>query len=168
MENTAVISIQKERQKIVILDLMALAIIYLIPSVSHLLSFPLYLAEPLRVMVILSLIHTRKENAFILAVTLPLFSFLISGHPIMLKMLIIIFELGLNAFLFLILTKKMNIFLSMLMSIALSKVFFYAIQYLFISATWIDPAMVEHPIVPQIVVTVVLSGYGWLMMKKKN
>jgi hypothetical protein len=168
MENTAVLSLQKERQRIVILDLIALAIVYLVPSVSHLFSVPLYLAEPLRVFVILSLIHTRKENAFILALTLPLFSFLISGHPIMLKMLIIIFELGLNAFLFIVLTKRLNnVFLSMLLSIALSKMFFYGVQYLFITATWIDPAMVEHPIVPQIVLTIALSLYAILILQKK-
>lgn len=167
MENTAVLSIQKERQKIVILDLIAVAIVYLVPTVSHLFSVPLYLAEPLRVFVILSLIHTRKENAFILAFTLPLFSFLISGHPIMLKMLIIIFELALNALLFIILTKRTNIFLSMLLSIALSKLFFYGVQYLFISAGMIDASMVEHPLIPQIVVTLVMSGYGYLMMREK-
>ena len=167
MENSAVLSIQNERQKIVILDLIALAIVYLVPTVSHLFSVPLYLAEPLRVFVILSLIHTKKENAFILALTLPLFSFLISGHPILLKMLIIIFELGLNVLLFIVLTKKLNnVFLSMLLSIALSKMFFYGVQYMFISVTWIDPAMVEHPLIPQIVVTVLMSGYGYLMLRK--
>ncbi|OGU38234.1 MAG: hypothetical protein A2X61_02845 [Ignavibacteria bacterium GWB2_35_12] len=46
--------------------------------------------------------------------------------------------------------------------------FFYAVQYLFIRAAWIDPTMVEHPIVPQIVVTVVMSGYGYWMLKRTS
>ncbi|MDY0202455.1 MAG: hypothetical protein RBR40_15895, partial [Tenuifilaceae bacterium] len=60
----------------VLFDIFALAFIYLIPTISHMLSFPLYLIEPMRIALVLALVHTTKRNAYIIALTLPLFSFL--------------------------------------------------------------------------------------------
>ncbi len=63
-----------------ILDAAALAFIYLVPTFSHLLSLPVYFIEPMRLMLILAMVHTDKRNAYILALTMPLFSFIISAQ----------------------------------------------------------------------------------------
>src|SRR6056297_3145024 len=81
-------------------DLAAIAFIYFIPAISHMLSIPLYLLEPMRIILILALVHTHKVNAYVLAATLPFFTFLVSGHPILPKAFLISAELVLNVFLF--------------------------------------------------------------------
>jgi len=84
----------------ILFDVFALAFIYFIPTLSHMLSIKLYMLEPMRIMVILAMMHTRRENAYILAFTLPLFSFLISAHPVLVKSALIAIELAAMAFIF--------------------------------------------------------------------
>ncbi len=93
----------KENIKTVATDLLALAFIYFTPAISHLFSFPVYFLEPMRIMLILAIVHTSKKNAYILAFTLPLFSFLISSHPSPIKTCLISGELLLNVWLYIFL-----------------------------------------------------------------
>lgn len=159
----------KEKIKTVCLDIIALAVIYFVPAFAHNFQIPIYLAEPLRIILVLSVLHTRKENAYILALTLPLFSYLISGHPIFFKMLIVMFELTLNVWLFLDLSKRMNnIIFPMFLSIVVSKVFYYTFQFLFISLNLLNIDQIDHPIFPQVIVTLVFSIYAVLILRKKR
>ena len=100
------LSISKLNTKSIVLDIFALAFIYFVPTISHLLNIPLYLIEPMRIMLILAIVHTSKKNAYIIALTLPLFSFLVSAHPNIFKVLLITAELVLNVWLFFELSKK--------------------------------------------------------------
>ncbi len=59
--------------KSLIIDILGLTFIYFVPAISHLLSFPLYLVEPMRVMLIIAIAHTTKRNAYLIALTLPVF-----------------------------------------------------------------------------------------------
>ena len=77
METRAVTLFSKQNIKSIILDIAAIAFIYFVPTISHILSLPVYYIEPMRLMLILALVHTTKQNAYIIALTLPLFSFLI-------------------------------------------------------------------------------------------
>src|SRR6056297_734588 len=89
-------------------DLAAIAFIYFIPALSHMLSFPLYLLEPMRIVLILALVHTHKVNALVLAATLPFFTFLVSGHPVLPKAILISAELVLNVVLFFAIVKSVK------------------------------------------------------------
>ena len=81
----------------------------------------------MRVMLMLALIYSSKWNVYALAIVLPLFSFLVSGHPAPLKMMVIMAELALNAWLFLYLYQKTRrSFMSAFGSIVIRKVFCYA------------------------------------------
>ena len=65
--------------------------------VSHATALPFYYLEPMRIAVIFVLILTgSRTNAYFLALTLPIFSHLISGHPDFLKSGLISTELCLN------------------------------------------------------------------------
>ncbi len=75
--------------KSLIFDIVALGFIFLMPAISHMLAFPLYFVEPMRIMVVLAMVHTHRNNAYLLALALPLFSFVMSGHPILVKAVII-------------------------------------------------------------------------------
>ena len=79
--------------KSLLIDILGLAFIYFVPTLSHLLNFPLYLVELMRVMLIIAIAHTTKRNAYLIALTPPLFSFLVSSHPFFLKTMIITVEL---------------------------------------------------------------------------
>lgn len=169
MENIISLIDNKEKVKIFILNILAITFIYFVPAISHLLSFPIYLIEPLRVMLILSVAHTKKENAYFLALTLPIFSFLVSGHPLFPKMIIIITELVLNVWLFHYFNKKAgNPFFSMLISIVASKIYYYILQYIFIRTALLSSDIGEHSLYIQAIITIIFSGYVYLILKRKN
>lgn len=55
----------------------------------------------MRCVLLLNLLLTgNKKNAYIMAVTLPLFSFFVGGHPVSAKAILMAAELSANVFLF--------------------------------------------------------------------
>lgn len=60
-----------------VLDVLMLVVIYYLPTISHHMAFPLYMLDPMRIVLFTSIILSRnKINSFFLATTIPLFSFL--------------------------------------------------------------------------------------------
>lgn len=151
-------------------DLGAVLFIYFVPALSHMLGFPLYLIEPMRLAVVLALVHTRHQNAYLLALTLPLFSFAVSAHPHFLKMLLITAELVLNVWLFLTLSKKLKVNqgVSLAVSILLSKGFYYFIKFILISAVLIEGSLVSTPLWVQALTLSVFALYLGLMRKPQS
>jgi hypothetical protein len=148
-------------------SLFVLVFIYLVPSFSHLISFPLYLIEPMRLMLILALVHTSKKNAYLLALTMPVFSFMISAHPEVPKMMLITFELIVNVFLFYFLTKLMkHIFLSILLSIMISKAVYYLIKFGLIELMVINTGLISTPVVIQLIMTLLFSLYVYRFYRR--
>lgn len=149
----------KEFVKPAIFDVMALVAIYLVPVFSHLFAIPLYYAEPMRLMLVLSIMFTSKRNAFVIAATLPIFSMLVSGHPVFYKALIMSGELLLNVFLFYVIADKIkNKFASMALSIALAKGAYYGLKILFLQFALMSGALIATPIVIQFGVVLVFSA----------
>ena len=66
----------KSNIKTYFIDFSLLLLIYFLPALSHLFAFPIYYLDPMRIALVVALVHTSKKNAFIIALTLPLFSFL--------------------------------------------------------------------------------------------
>ena len=161
-------SIQSPRNILsIVLDFTALAFIYFVPTLSHLVSMPLYFMEPMRLMLILALVHTNKTNAFILALSLPLFSYLVSAHPVFPKMILITFELSLNVLLFYLLNRKIKkIFLAILLSIILSKTAYYIIKFGLLKMLILKGGLVSTPLFIQLVTTLIFSGYVYLMLRE--
>ena len=150
-----------------LIDIMAITSIYFVPALSHLLNFPLYLIEPMRMMLILAMVHTNKKNAYLLALTLPLFSYFISGHPLFIKMLLISFELSLNVFLFYLLIKYLsNYFTAAFGSIMLSKLAYYAIKFILLNSLLINGNLISTPIYIQIITSLIFGLYCFLKKKK--
>jgi len=158
----------KETIRAAVLDVAALLFIYFVPAISHMLKLPVYFIEPMRLALILALLHTTRRNAYILALTLPVFSFLISAHPMLPKMLLITAELTLNVFLFYVLLKKIKSApLAVLLSIAGSKLFYYLIKFALINTAIMATGLVGIPIVMQVVMTLVFAGYAMFFLQKK-
>lgn len=169
MRNIIALTTTKTNLRSIIFDFLALLFIYLVPTFSHLLSFPLYLIEPMRLMLIIALVHTTKRNAYLIAFSLPLFSFLISGHPMALKTGLISLELLLNVWLFFKFSEIIkNKFAPILISIVLSKVFYYAIKFAFISFALLSTNLISTPIYIQLITTFVFSGYLFLVLRRKG
>ena len=164
MENTSVYLLSIQKIKNIVFDLIALLAIYLVPAVSHLISFPIYYLEPMRIMLILAIVHTSKKNAYLIAFTLPLFSLLISAHPSLIKTSLVIAELLLNVWLFFFISEKLsNKALSIFLSIVVSKIFYYLVKFLLVTSALIGGDLIATPIYIQIIMLFVLSGYIYLM-----
>ena len=149
-----------------LMDILAVAFIYLVPTIAHLTSLPIYLIEPMRLMLILALVHTNKTNAIIIALTLPLFSFAISSHPVLLKMILISGELLINVLLFYWLKALMKkVFPAILLSILLSKLVYYAAKYFIISFGLLEMSLVSTPLYIQAITTVIFSTYLFVVFR---
>lgn len=165
--NTTNTALERLNVRSILFDIIAITFIYFVPAISHLLSLPVYLIEPMRLMLILALVHTTKQNAYILALTMPLFSFLLSAHPVFPKMLLITFELGLNVFLFhLLVSKFRNTFFPILISILGSKVIYYILKFGLIQFAVLKSGLISTPILIQAFMAVIFSSYLFFFYKQ--
>ncbi|MFP4528899.1 MAG: hypothetical protein ACLFQX_10135 [Candidatus Kapaibacterium sp.] len=168
MENTLTIGGRNRTVATAILDLFAFTLILSIPAISHMLSFPVYLLEPMRIVLILAILHTSRRNAYMLAVALPLFSVLTSGHPVIYKAGLIAAELSLNVWLFYLLARLVkNKFAVMGIAIVSSKIIYYAVKFALISAAVLEGDLIATPLYLQALMAVALSGYAYLMMRNR-
>jgi hypothetical protein len=169
MENISVHPMSISKVKNIFFDLLALLFIYLVPAISHLISFPVYYLEPMRIMLILAIVHTTRKNAYLIAFTLPLFSLLISAHPSLIKTSLVTSELLLNVWLFFFFSEKLsNKTFSVFLSIIVSKIFYYLIKFLLITSAVMVGDLISTPIYIQILMLFVLSGYIYLMSLDKR
>ena len=160
---------KSETFRSVIISSFALLAVYFTPALSHLLNFPLYLIEPMRLMLIVAMVHSNKQNAFLLAISLPLFSFAVSGHPVFYKMLLISAELTLNVWLFFMFLRIVkNSFTAMLTSIVISKAVYYLVKAVLISLAVSGPGLFSTPIWIQVLTTLIFSGYAFVMLNGKG
>lgn len=169
MENVFNLSLSRSTIKTALFDISALMFIYITPTISHLLNFPLYLLEPMRLMMILVLIHTGKKNVLFIAFTLPVFSYLISSHPSLIKSLLIGGELVLNVYLFWGLEKIIkNSFFTAFLSIIISKLVYYAFKAIFLSTSLMQGELISTSLYIQLIMTCLFSTYVFIFMSKKT
>jgi hypothetical protein len=163
-EQTLTLPIKRE----IIFDSAALAFIGLAPAFAHFASLPLYMIEPMRLMLVLALVHTNRMNAWMLAAVLPLFSYLVSRHPEPLKMLVITAELLANTGLFLLLIRKGAYpFVAMFLAIAVSKVFCYSLYMLLFPWNFVVAEAQSGFLMIQVAVSILLAGYtAFIFMKR--
>jgi len=160
---------KSETLRSVIIGSFALLLIYFTPALSHLLNFPLYLIEPMRLMLIIAMVHSNRQNAFLLAISLPLFSFAVSGHPVFYKMLLISAELALNVYLYFMFVRIFkNSFTAMLSGIVISKVVYYLVKAVLISLAVTGPGLFSTPIWIQVLTTLIFSGYAFVILNRKK
>jgi hypothetical protein len=157
------------RLRTAITDFAALFFVGMVPAASHLFNIPIYYIEPMRVMLVFALLFSSRWNAFALALALPLFSFLVSGHPMPLKMIIIMAELLLNAWLFLFFYRNAKMpFLSTFGSIIISKVFCYLMYMIFFSVAFLKAEAASAFLLAQLLLSVVMSSIVWLIVKRRS
>lgn len=118
--------------RIFIVDATILLILFALPTISHQLPFPLFLIEPMRIMVLASYLFTNKQNGLMIGMAIPIFSSLTSGHPIFLKSILISLELVSMLLVLDYLKSKINDLFSLTIAIFISKAIYYCFKALFI------------------------------------
>lgn len=163
---TSALLLTPAKSKTFLVDFLSLAAVAFIPALSHMLSIPIYIFEPMRILLVLSLVHTSKKNAYLIAVLLPLFSFLISTHPSVVKSLLITTELLLNLYLFFLAARYINsTFIAALASILVSKIYYYTAKFGLASAGLIGGELIATPIYLQLIIAAAVSAYVYFFYK---
>ena len=169
MEKVFALKNYSAQVKTYLIDLLLISFIYFLPALSHLVAFPIYYLDPMRIALVITLAHTAKRNSYLIALTLPLFSFLISSHPQVIKSLLISGELIANLLIFFFISKKIkNIIVSFSISIIISKTLYYSFKYFLINLGMINDSLFSTPIYFQIFAILLFSGYLFLNNKKIN
>ncbi|HZX63151.1 MAG TPA: hypothetical protein VFE66_08065 [Bacteroidales bacterium] len=152
-----------------LLDIVAIAVVFFTPKIGQLIHLPFYMVEPMRLMVVLSIAHSNRANSYLLALTLPLFSWAVSGHPEFFKMLVMTGEMAANVFLFYYFVRKIDsVLLSMIISIVVSKVLCYAFYLVFFSMMFIQEEADPSFLIAQVITTLVFSFYVFFILRKKS
>jgi hypothetical protein len=100
-----------------------------------------------------------RINPYILALTIPFFSTITSGHPIFFKSVLIAAELLMNVAVldYLIRRSGNHPFFALLSSIIVSKIFYYISKYIFIQFGIITGGLVSTNIIIQLIVILAIS-----------
>ena len=125
----------QELVRAVLWVVLAIALVLLVPVLSHIVAYPLHAFEPMRIALfwVILLLPEKKWNALMLAALLPMISFVVSGHPLFPKNIVMSGELVINVvLLYWILAKTGSYSLSVLLSMVASKVIYYVVKYLLI------------------------------------
>ena len=153
-------------KKSFIIDIIGILLIYFLPEISQLLNIPVYLFEPMRVIIVVAMVHSSRNNAYLLAFLLPLISLILSNHPSVIKTFILSGDLLLNIFLFFSLIKfKVNKFLLMSMCIFASKLAYYLAKYFLIEFSVLKGELIATPLYIQMLIVIILSGYVYIVDK---
>ena len=155
---------------VVILDAVALVALYYMPAMSHMISVPLYLFEPMRIILFCLVLFSKgnRINSYIMAFTLPLFSFFVVGHPIFAKSLLMSAELFLNvALLYLLIDKTRNNGVSVFISICARKLFYYLTKYFLVLCGLLSSSIISTNIFIQLIIALLISGVFVLVDKKR-
>ncbi|MCX6247689.1 MAG: hypothetical protein NTW10_08145 [Bacteroidetes bacterium] len=151
-----------------LLDLAAFTFVFFTPKIGELFHLPFYMVEPMRLMVILSIAHSSRINSYLLALTLPFFSWAVSGHPEFFKMLVMTGEIAVNVFLYYYLIRKINsVLLSMIISIVVSKIICYALYLVFFDMLFLQEEAEPVFLLVQVITTLIFSFYVAFMQWKK-
>ena len=151
------------------IDVGILIAIYFIPALSHLVGVPLYYLDPMRFFLLLGFfLTTNKTNAVILAITIPLFSWLVSGHPVLPKAFLISIELLTNVLLlaYFIKSSKISLLPSLIISIVLSKLIYYLFKFVFIQTGILEMEMIATDLYIQLITLFLLSTVMWFLFRK--
>ena len=135
----------------VTLNILLCAAVAAVPVLSHATAYPLYRFEPMRLLLFAAILFSSRRNALLMALWLPLFSLLTSGHPVFPKVVLIQGELVLNALVFFAICRRTDRFVpAALVSVLASKAVYYAAKFLLIRNALLDGDLVATPWVYQL------------------
>lgn len=150
-------------------DVLCLTLIWSVPHLSGWLGFPLYYVEPVRLVLVLTIVFTNRTNVLFMAVVVPLFSYFLAYHPSIPKSLLLMAELLVNAFLFYyFFSLGWRILWSIFVSILVAKLFYYLLKYLFILMALLEFPLISTPLEFQVITLLVYSGFVTLVLTSRK
>jgi len=158
-------------RRILLTDIVVLAAVYGIPALAHISPFPLYYMDPMRLLLIAGYLSSRHGgNAAILALSIPLFSSWATGHPTFAKAVLIGIELLVNISLLHVSLRRFRfpVFLTVLGSIVISKLFYYAAKAVFIRWGWIQDKLMATALDTQLITALAVSCAFALLYRRKS
>lgn len=160
MKNNVTIRISSS----LLLDVIAVLFIVFLSDLSRFISYPIYVLDPMRMMLILAFAFTPRWNAWVLAILLPFVSYFLGAHPHLTKTSLMAIELLLNVWLFYYLLDKTKMaLLSIIISIVFSKAVYYLLKFICIQMGWLSGELMATPIDIQLTTTVVFSVFIFLV-----
>lgn len=140
----------------VLIDIALLAALYALPSLSHATALPLYMFEPMRIALIIALLFTTRANAFLIAFTLPMASFLLSGHPAPFKALLMGIELTILVASYGYLSQKLRVpaFAALAAAILVGKLAYYTMKFAALGAGLLSGSLVSTPLQTQLLLAI--------------
>lgn len=154
-------------KRTLVADAGLMALVCLVPTFSHLLSFPLYHLDPMRMMLFAAMliaskngIEGIKQNGILFALAMPLVACAVTGMPSIVKAMIIIAELVTNVVLFCSFNKadsKASTFVTLLLSTILAKGLYYGLKAAAIGAGLMSASVVGTDLLLQATVVVSLT-----------
>lgn len=152
---TALATLRKHR-KVLLIDVALLAAMYLLPSLSHLTALPLFMLEPMRVALIVALLFTNRANTYLIAITIPLASSVITGHPEPLKAALMCVEFSVLVAAYGHLARRIGIqtFAALTAAILIGKLVYYALKSAALSAGLMTGSLISTPVGTQIALAI--------------
>ena len=150
---TAALATLRKHRDVLLIDVLLLLALYLLPSVSHLTAWPLYILEPMRVALIVALLFTNRANTYFIAVTIPLASVFLTGHPEPLKAVLMCIEFSVLVACYAWLARRARIpaFVALLAGILFSKVIYYTLKSAALSAGLLAGSLISTPVKMQLI-----------------
>lgn len=160
----------KKNLIILVSDIVAIVAIMFLPAISHLMPFPLYYLDPMRLVLLgVYFVSRNNKNAYLLALGLPIFSMLYSGHPVFYKAILISIELFINmVVLHFLFRKGANIFYAVFLSIILSKIMYYLFKFAFIEWSLISGKLFSTSLIIQLMIATGLSAVFFIFGRRFN
>jgi hypothetical protein len=157
--------------RILLADMAVLGAVCGIPALAHLVPFPLYYLDPMRLLLLVSYLFTRNQgNSLLLSVGIPIFSTLVTGHPTVAKALLIAVELLVNiSILPMVLERwKLPVLLTVFGSIVVSKCAYYIAKALFMRCGLLDGKLIATDLYAQVLTAGAISCAFALLYRRKS
>jgi len=146
------------------LDVIAVLLIIYMGEISRLIGYPLYVIDPMRLMLVLAFAFNPRWNGWVLALLLPLASYYLGYHPPLAKTALMAIELLLNVWLFWYLLDKTRMaLLSILVSIVFSKAVYYMMKFICLKLGWLEGDLIATSLETQMITTVIFSVFIFVM-----
>jgi len=156
--------------RIVLTDLLVFALVYITPALSHVLPVPLYMLDPMRLFFLTGMVLAGSRwNSYLLAMSIPLFSSLVTGHPSFWKGTLISFELAVNFYLFVQLMhiRRLPVPVVIAGSIIISKILYYGAKHLYLQTGLIQGELISTPVHLQVLTVLIVTTVISFIFRKK-
>jgi len=153
---TTALAALRTNKNVILTDVMLLAVLYLLPSLSHLTALPLYRFEPMRIALIVALLYTNRANAYLVAFTIPLASAMITGHPVLFKAMLMGVELSIlvATYAFFVRLDRIPGFVALIAGIVLGKIVYYTLKSVSLGAGLLAGNLISTPVQTQLILAV--------------